>query len=378
MAHRVVSDADAPPLDPGNLTLDALLHPLGKDAFLETHFRRRAVVVAGGGAARAAALFPEAAAGDVEAVAAASSSERLMLWDQRKAAGLCHGRDRGAAPSSKKRDADGVDEFVLEAGDVLYFPAGLYHEVESLDDDNVSLNVSLVAPSWAEVITSSLRHCLSSREAFRARATSGPGAADDLRRLLGELKQIVGQLDVDNDGDDDSDDDGEFVIDVVNDPAPGGMRPCKLDVNPLYAATMQHEIEDAAGPSWVIINGNYGGSELLEPAVRARLLLGPNLDRKFEAALRAPAGNPETWCVADAQNWEQRVKSELEASKQWYKDWGRSTRRASRRTTRTASKLQAKADEIPGVRLQTNNSIYGTGKPFKEFVTVKEKKPDLF
>ena len=38
----------------------------------------------------------------------------------------------------------------------------------------------------------------------------------------------------------------------------------------------------------------------------------------------------------------------------------------------------SKADEIPGVRLQTNNSIYGTGKPFKEFVTVKEKKPDLF
>ena len=469
MAHRVVSDADAPPLDPGNVTLDALLHPLGKDAFLESHFRRRAVVVAGGGAARAAALFPEAAAGDVEAVAAASSSERLMLWvraggaapsgearrwglpaprsttaltsvvaedarsaaalhgaghalycrappdleaalvdallgetslglpprrgagqlaghgeveifcarknhvtgwhydfqenftvqlrgskrwrvarsteahplrahslhfadasvaeDQRKAAGLCHGRDRGAAPSSKKRkrDADDVDEFVLEAGDVLYFPAGLYHEVESLDDDNVSLNVSLVAPSWAEVVTSSLRHCLSSREAFRARATSGPGAADDLRRLLGELKQIVGQLDVDkftgailprackrnpvirsdgvrtpyddDYGDDDSDDDGEFVIDVVNDPEPGGMRPCKLDVNPLYAATMQHEIEDAAEPSWVIINGNYGGSELLEPAVRARLLLGPNLYRKFEAALRAPAGNPETWCV---------------------------------------------------------------------------------
>ncbi|KAH8045969.1 hypothetical protein JL722_13921 [Aureococcus anophagefferens] len=304
MAHRVVSDADAPPLDPGNLTLDALLHPLGKDAFLRPlpppRRRRR------GRRRGARRRSSQAAAGDVEAVAAASSSERLMLWvrgrrgavgrgrrwglpasrsttaltsvvaedarsaaalhgaghalycrgppgleaslvdallgetslglpprrgagqlaghgevemfcarkshvtgwhydfqenftDQRKAAGLCHGRDRGAAPSSKKRkrDADDVDEFVLEAGDVLYFPAGLYHEVESLDDDNVSLNVSLVAPSWAEVITSSLRHCLSSREAFRARATSGPGAADDLRRLLGELKQIVGQLDVD-------------------------------------------------------------------------------------------------------------------------------------------------------------------------------------
>ena len=83
--------------------------------------------------------------------------------------------------------------------------------------------------------------------------------------------------------------------------------------------------------------------------------------------------------VADAQNWEQRVKSELEASKQWYKDWG-SLYAPSQPTNYQdrIEKLQAKADEIPGVRLQTNNSIYGTGKPFKEFVTVKEKKPDLF
>ncbi|KAH8056395.1 hypothetical protein JL721_9995 [Aureococcus anophagefferens] len=478
MAHRVVSDADAPPLDPGDLTLDALLHPLGKDAFLESHFRRRAVVVTGGGAARAAALFPRRRPA-TSRPGAASSSERLMLWaslvdallgetslglpprrgagqlaghgevemfcarkshvtgwhydfqenftvqlrgskrwrvarsteshplrahslhfadasvaeDQRKAAGLCHGRDRGAAPSSKKRrrDADDVDEFVLEAGDVLYFPAGLYHEVESLDDDNVSLNVSLVAPSWAEVVTSSLRHCLSSREAFRARATSGPGAADDLRRLLGELKQIVGQLDVDkftgailprackrnpvirsdgvrtpyddSDGDDDSDDDGEFVIDVVNDPEPGGMRPCKLDVNPL-AAAMQRD--RGRRPSWVIINGNYGGSELLEPACAAPAW--PQPYRKFEAALRAAAIHT----VADAQNWEQRVKSELEASKQWYKDWG-SLYAPSQPTNYQdrIEKLQAKADEIPGVRLQTNNSIYGTA------ATAGVKKPDL-
>ena len=34
-----------------------------------------------------------------------------------------------------------------------------------------------------------------------------------------------------------------------------------------------------------------------EPAVRARLLLGPDLYRKFEAALRAPAGKPETWSI---------------------------------------------------------------------------------
>ena len=69
----------------------------------------------------------------------------------------------------------------------------------------------------------------------------------------------------------------------------------------------------------------------------------------------------------------------MEASKQWYKDWG-SLYAPSQPTNYQdrIEKLQAKADEIPGVRLQTNNSIYGTGKPFKEFVTVKEKKLDLF
>ena len=83
--------------------------------------------------------------------------------------------------------------------------------------------------------------------------------------------------------------------------------------------------------------------------------------------------------VADAQNWEQRVKSELEASKQWYKDWG-SLYAPTQPTNyeERIEKLQAKADQIPGVRLQTNNSTYGQGKPFKEFQTVKEKKPDLF
>ena len=114
--------------------------------------------------------------------------------------------------------------------------------------------------------------------------------------------------------------------------------------------------------------------------------------------------------MADAQNWEQRVKSELEASKQWsfagvdsvaspgkrmglrevacplfdilnrhrYKDWG-SLYAPTQPTNyeERISKLQEKADQIPGVRLQTNNSIYGQGKPFKEFQTTKVKKPEL-
>ncbi|KAJ1456336.1 hypothetical protein M885DRAFT_517837 [Pelagophyceae sp. CCMP2097] len=82
--------------------------------------------------------------------------------------------------------------------------------------------------------------------------------------------------------------------------------------------------------------------------------------------------------VAEVQNWEQRVKSELDASKQWYKDWG--TLYAPNEPTgydERIAKLRAKASEIPGARLETNNSIYGQGKPYAEFRDVKQKKPDL-
>ena len=75
--HRTTSNA--PPLeDP--LALDALLHPLSKDAFLRQHFRQRCVVIRGGGAERAATLFPAASAGDVEEVVEHTASERVMAW----------------------------------------------------------------------------------------------------------------------------------------------------------------------------------------------------------------------------------------------------------------------------------------------------------
>lgn len=73
------------------------------------------------------------------------------------------------------------------------------------------------------------------------------------------------------------------------------------------------------------------------------------------------------------------MKSELDASKQWYKDWGPLYAPSQPIDyEKRITKLQEKADHIPGVRLQTNNSIYGQGKPFKEFAIVKAKKPELF
>ena len=92
----------------------------------------------------------------------------------------------------------------------------------------------------------------------------------------------------------------------------------------------------------------------------------------------AMAGKEEKSFVAEAQNWEGRVKAEVDAAKIWYKDWGSlyAPDMPDDYEARIAQ-LQEKADAIKGGRLQTNNSDYGVGKPFKEFITVKEKKPDL-
>ena len=82
--------------------------------------------------------------------------------------------------------------------------------------------------------------------------------------------------------------------------------------------------------------------------------------------------------VADAQNYEQRVKAELEGAKQWYGDWGSLyCPDAPTSYDERIKMLQDKARKIPGVRLETNNSSYGTGKPYREFAKIKVKKPDV-
>ena len=76
----VPNSADAPVLEPEELTLSALVHPMGAEEFMDVHFRRHAVVVRGGGAERTSSLFPEAAAGDVAAIAEHTASDRCMVW----------------------------------------------------------------------------------------------------------------------------------------------------------------------------------------------------------------------------------------------------------------------------------------------------------
>jgi hypothetical protein len=59
-----------------------------------------------------------------------------------------------------KVDADLAEyEVILSAGDVLYHPAGIWHRVECLED-SISINISLIGTSYADIVCSGLQQLL--------------------------------------------------------------------------------------------------------------------------------------------------------------------------------------------------------------------------
>lgn len=48
---------------------------------------------------------------------------------------------------------------ILKAGSVMYFPAGYWHQVECTED-SISMNISLIAPSWADLVSDAVHHLL--------------------------------------------------------------------------------------------------------------------------------------------------------------------------------------------------------------------------
>jgi len=68
-----------------------------------------------------------------------------------------------AVPTSN----DEYEEVVLNEGDSLYFPAGMWHRVECLED-SISVNISLIATTYADVIADSFRQFMYKFDGFRA------------------------------------------------------------------------------------------------------------------------------------------------------------------------------------------------------------------
>lgn len=86
----------------------------------------------------------------------------------------------------------GVEEVTLSPGDFLYFPAGMWHKVETVEA-GVSLNVSLMADSYAAVTCHALQHVLMQRDEWRQNLL-GENVVQHLEQLLTELPSLIQQF----------------------------------------------------------------------------------------------------------------------------------------------------------------------------------------
>jgi len=82
-------------------------------------------------------------------------------------------QDVKSSSSSSSRAYGEEMQIVMNPGDVLYFPAGMWHTVETLEP-GISINVSLMAMSYASLICTSLEHVLLRKNEWRETVWNRP------------------------------------------------------------------------------------------------------------------------------------------------------------------------------------------------------------
>lgn len=75
--------------------------------------------------------------------------------------------DQFKQSSSKHPQFDKDDSVVLNPGDVMYHPAGIWHRVECLED-SIAINLSLISTSHADLVVSHLSQLLLQNKLFRS------------------------------------------------------------------------------------------------------------------------------------------------------------------------------------------------------------------
>ena len=87
-------------------------------------------------------------------------------------------------------------EVIMNAGDVLYFPAGMWHRVETLEE-GVSINISLMGTTYASLFCRTLEHLLLEKEEWRevicSHRDSGCDVVENLKTLVNDLPSILEQ-----------------------------------------------------------------------------------------------------------------------------------------------------------------------------------------
>ena len=85
-------------------------------------------------------------------------------------------------------------EIIMDAGDVLYFPAGMWHKVETLEY-GVSINVSLMGSTYASLVCKTLEHVLLQKDDWRevicSTKDNGLDVVEKLKTLMKNLPKIV-------------------------------------------------------------------------------------------------------------------------------------------------------------------------------------------
>lgn len=92
------------------------------------------------------------------------------------------------APPEPRADDDAVIE--VGPGDVLYHPPGWWHSVEAVED-SISINVSLIIPTMADVVAEQVRQVLLRTPEGRGHLTVGSSMRDALRDTAKRLEGIV-------------------------------------------------------------------------------------------------------------------------------------------------------------------------------------------
>lgn len=220
-------------------------------------------------------------------------------------------------------------EIVMDPGDVLYFPAGMWHKVETLDY-GVSINISLMGSNYADVFCKALKHELLKREGWREVVCNGPTTSgsfsnkmvvEKLDHLLSTLPTVIRELhqsgfahaifppfirdppifridlesgDKNNDDELESSADGnidysdseedevngkqqstdENIVDINDFIDPNGTNAFRGDdeyrivKNPLASLIRMQDVQPCKALDQFILNLNFGGSDTHESSVR--------------------------------------------------------------------------------------------------------------
>ena len=88
--------------------------------------------------------------------------------------------------------SDKEQELFINPGEIIYFPAGMCHSVETIEK-GISINISLMSVNYASLVSSAIHHFLINKDAWRQNDVDnsclcGPNnATETLNSLIQQL-----------------------------------------------------------------------------------------------------------------------------------------------------------------------------------------------